>query len=160
MRITVLFALVSALCVSTSDAAVIRGRSASTLSSTTTPCVFDPDFYSNKYPDLQNAFHGDAGALLQHVKEYGLNEGRALCKNDDGTECVWNATAYANSYADLKNAFGYDADALKQHYITYGLTEGRTPCTPSKTIIVPRNLPGKIAFTMKRMAPANLPSAD
>ena len=37
---------------------------------------FDPVYYSNKYPDLKEAFGTDAELLLQHWATFGKREGR------------------------------------------------------------------------------------
>jgi hypothetical protein len=91
------------------------------------PCTFDANAYSNYYPDLQNAFHGNADQLKQHYKEYGINEGRTPCGSTFPT-CNFNTGNYSSYYPDLQNAFHGNTDQLKQHYKAYGINEGRIVC--------------------------------
>jgi len=80
--------------------------------------VFDPDFYHNKYPDLQNAFHHDNARLRQHWHEYGIKEGRA-CSD------VLDLTFYLNNHPDLQRAFGRDFSKVYHHFFEYGIKERR-----------------------------------
>jgi hypothetical protein len=91
------------------------------------PCTFDANAYSNHYPDLQNAFHGNADQLKQHYKDNGINEGRTPCGATFPT-CNFNPGNYSSYYPDLQNAFRGNADQLKNHYINNGINEGRIVC--------------------------------
>lgn len=42
-------------------------------------CEFNAQCYSNRYPDLQTAFRGDATQLLNHWNNFGKREGRIPC---------------------------------------------------------------------------------
>jgi len=81
--------------------------------------VFDAAFYNAKYPDLQNAFHGDAGKLHHHWHEYGIKEGRAC-------SCVLDLKHYLASYPDLQKAFGNNYEKAYKHFFEYGINELRT----------------------------------
>lgn len=91
------------------------------------PCVFDANAYSNYYPDLKNAFRGNADQLKQHYKDNGINEGRTPCGSIFPT-CNFNSGNYSSYYPDLQNAFRGNPDQLKQHYKDYGINEGRIVC--------------------------------
>jgi len=80
--------------------------------------VFDVDFYHNKYPDLQNAFHHDNAKLLNHWKTFGIKEGRA-CSD------VLDLTFYLGKYPDLQQAFGNDYTKVYNHFFQFGINEMR-----------------------------------
>jgi len=80
--------------------------------------VFDADFYHNKYPDLQNAFHHDNGKLHHHWHEYGIKEGRACSE-------VLDLQFYLNQHPDLQKAFGKDYARVYHHFFEYGIKEMR-----------------------------------
>ena len=82
------------------------------------PLVFDPIFYSNKYPDLKNAFGNDVNALRNHYLNYGINEGRQ-------GSAIFDVSFYKNNNADLQNAFGGDNKKYINHFLEYGMNEGR-----------------------------------
>ena len=78
----------------------------------------DLDLYNSLHSDLQNAFHGNKGALKNHLYQYGLKEGRIY-------SYVFDPRFYSNKYSDIKNAFGEDYFAVSKHYLDYGINEGR-----------------------------------
>ena len=80
--------------------------------------VFDPIFYSNKYPDLKIAFGTDAIKLFNHFKQYGMKEHRQA-------HADFNPVNYRNNYADLNKAFGNNWTKYYEHYIVYGIKENR-----------------------------------
>jgi len=80
--------------------------------------VFDADFYHNKYPDLQNAFHHDNNKLHHHWHEYGISEGRAC-------SAVLDLTFYLDRNPDLQKAFGRDFKKVYHHFFEYGINEMR-----------------------------------
>ena len=80
--------------------------------------ITDLDLYSALNQDLQNAFHGDHGALNKHLYEYGLKEGRIF-------GYAFDPRFYSDKYGDIKNAFGNDFNRITQHYLDYGINEGR-----------------------------------
>lgn len=80
--------------------------------------VFNPTYYSNKYPDLKKAFGTNATKLFSHFCEYGVKEGRQAIDS-------FNVEVYKNNYTDLRNAFGNDLPKYYEHYIQYGYKEGR-----------------------------------
>lgn len=92
-------------------------------------CIFDAAKYSAMYPDLQNAFRGDAAKLKQHYINYGMNEGRSPCGLPN---CSFNVGTYHSTYPDLQNAFRGDSNRLIQHYKTNGIHEGRVVNTCQK----------------------------
>lgn len=101
--------------------------------------VFDPDWYYNRYPDLQQAIrdqqkkgllttkHDIVWWLYEHFLKYGMDEadyGRFGCAS-------FNVIKYKNAYADLRKAFGNSSyKPYYQHYMQYGALEikqGRRP---------------------------------
>jgi len=80
--------------------------------------VFDPNFYHNKYPDLQKAFNHDNARLYKHWHEYGIGEGRTCSE-------VLDLKFYLNRYPDLQKAFGTDYKKLYKHFFEYGIKELR-----------------------------------
>ena len=80
--------------------------------------VFVSDFYHRKYPDLQNAFHGNSNQLFQHFMTYGIKEGRCASP-------AFDVSYYLNSNLDLKNAFGTNKESAYNHFLTYGVNEDR-----------------------------------
>ncbi len=80
--------------------------------------VFNPTYYSNKYPDLKKAFGTNATKLFEHFCEYGMQEKRQAIDN-------FNVDVYKNTYVDLRNAFGDDMPKYYEHWIKYGVKEGR-----------------------------------
>ena len=81
--------------------------------------VFNPTYYSSKYPDLKNAYGTNAAKLFEHFTKYGMSEGRMACTN-------FNVNIYKNRYVDLQKAFGNDLKAYYKHYSEYGYKEGRS----------------------------------
>ena len=80
--------------------------------------VFDHVYYSNKYPDLKNAFGSDATKLYNHFQTFGIKEGRQA-------HPVFNAKYYLEQNSDLKSAFGSDYAKAIKHYVTLGYKENR-----------------------------------
>ena len=80
--------------------------------------VFNPQYYSNKYVDLKNAFGNDTKKLWSHFTTYGMKEGRQAID-------TFNPTNYMNRYPDLKAAFGSNMPKYYEHYLKYGIKEGR-----------------------------------
>lgn len=80
--------------------------------------VFNPTYYSNKYPDLKKAFGTNATKLFSHFCEHGMRESRQAID-------TFNVEVYKNNYADLKNAFGNDMPKYYEHYCKYGYKEKR-----------------------------------
>lgn len=80
--------------------------------------VFDPIYYTNKYPDLKKVFGANSTALFDHFCTYGMQEGRIATAN-------FNVNVYKNTYADLRNAFGNNLPLYYKHYITNGYKEKR-----------------------------------
>jgi len=81
--------------------------------------IFDAKFYNDKYPDLQNAFHGDAGKLHKHWHEFGIKEGRAC-------SAVYDGKFYLDHHPDLQNAFGAtNYERVYKHYFEFGINEQR-----------------------------------
>ena len=80
--------------------------------------VFDAVFYSNKYPDLKNAFGSDATKLYNHFQQFGIKEGRQA-------HPVFDVQYYLSQNSDLQTAFGKDYAKVIKHYVTTGYKEGR-----------------------------------
>lgn len=80
--------------------------------------VFEPEYYLNKYPDLQNAFGNDANKALEHFVHHGMYEGRQGSENFD-------VYSYRARYDDVSNSYGDDLAKYYMHYINYGQYEGR-----------------------------------
>ena len=81
--------------------------------------VFDPDFYADKYPDLENAFGHNADALWNHFIVYGMYEFRQA-------SAEFNPVIYRDRYNDLKAVFGDNRPLYYWHYCYFGKSEGRT----------------------------------
>jgi len=86
------------------------------------PCIFNAQKYSEKYPDLQNAFKGDANALKKHYIENGLKEGRSPCGNIN-PGCRFDTKTYTSINRDLLNI-----PNPEQQYKQFGINEGRAVC--------------------------------
>lgn len=86
---------------------------------TTTPKdVFDANYYSQTYSDLNAVFGKDAKALYNHYVKFGQKEQRVF------TELI-DLKKYREAYADLNAAFGDNWNAYLNHYVTFGIKEGR-----------------------------------
>lgn len=81
--------------------------------------VFNPEYYANKYPDLEGAFGHDANQLWIHFQTFGMNEFRQASEE-------FNPTVYKERYNDLESAFGEDNPMYYFHYVACGKAEGRT----------------------------------
>ena len=81
--------------------------------------VFDPVYYSAKYPDLQNVFGTDVAKLWDHFQTFGMQEFRQA-------SAEFNPVIYKEKYADLREAYGEDNPMYYFHYIAFGKSEGRT----------------------------------
>ena len=81
--------------------------------------VFDPEYYANKYSDLEGAFGHDTNQLWQHFQQCGMNEFRQASEE-------FNPTVYKERYNDLVSAFGEDNPMYYFHYVACGKAEGRT----------------------------------
>ena len=80
--------------------------------------VFDPDFYYNKYPDLQLAIGYNKQGLWEHFKNFGMNEARQGAAEFD-------PKYYRSHYADLDAVYHDDWFGYYTHYIMFGKNEGR-----------------------------------
>ena len=81
--------------------------------------VFDPDYYANRYPDLEGAFGYDHAALWNHFTTYGMNELRQA-------SAEFNPKIYIVKYEDLRKAYGELFPLYYWHYCHFGKAEGRT----------------------------------
>ena len=86
--------------------------------------VFDAVYYSNKHPDLKNAFGSDSARLYQHFLNFGIAEGRQA-------NPVFSVKYYLSQNGDLKSAFGSDYAKAIEHYVTLGYKEGRRTAEPA-----------------------------
>jgi len=80
--------------------------------------VFDPDFYYNRYPDLQLAIGMNPGALWEHFKAFGMNEARQGAAEFD-------PKYYRSHYSDLDAVYHDDWFGYYTHYVMFGKDEGR-----------------------------------
>ena len=80
--------------------------------------IFSANYYADSYEDLYAAFEYDETKLFNHVKEYGLKEGRDVSP-------ILDVVYYREMYPDLDAAFGDNWDAYVNHYFEYGIKEGR-----------------------------------
>lgn len=80
--------------------------------------VFDPDFYANRYPDLEGAFGYDHSALWDHFVTFGMWERRQA-------SAEFNPEVYIARYGDLRNAYGEYFPLYYWHYCHFGKSEGR-----------------------------------
>lgn len=80
--------------------------------------VFDPQYYYDKYADLQKGIGTDAKKLFNHFCTNGMKEGRQA-------KATFNVTVYKSIYSDLQKAYGSDLPSYYKHYISYGYKEGR-----------------------------------
>lgn len=78
--------------------------------------VFNPDYYSKRYPDLSNAGLHTAEQLFQHFLQFGMNEARQASVN-------FHPVKYRAANADLHAAFGEDWEAYYKHYLICGRAE-------------------------------------
>ena len=81
--------------------------------------VFNPDYYADKYADLEATFGHDANLLWNHFITCGMNEFRQA-------SAEFNPESYRERYADLRKAFGDDLPMYYYHYVAFGKAEGRT----------------------------------
>lgn len=80
--------------------------------------VFDPDYYANRYPDLEGAFGYDKNALWEHFKTFGMNEFR---RGSDEFDPYY----YRDNNPDVAAAYGDSYPFYYFHYVAFGKSEGR-----------------------------------
>ena len=86
--------------------------------------VYNFDYYTKRYSDLNQAFANDPAGAIQHFIQHGVSEGRQACEG-------FSITAYKNNNSDLRRAFGDNDMAYIRHYITLGYgEENRNPSSP------------------------------
>ena len=81
--------------------------------------VFDPEYYANKYADLEAAFGHDPNKLWQHFIMFGMNELRQASEQ-------FNPIYYKSHYPDLVGAYGDNNPMYYFHYVAFGINEGRS----------------------------------
>ena len=81
--------------------------------------VFDPEFYVNKYADLETVIGHNPEGLWNHFCLYGMKEFRQASAN-------FNPQIYKDRYKDLQEAFGKDNPKYYWHYVAFGINENRT----------------------------------
>jgi hypothetical protein len=123
---------------------IYRGTPANTGASTLVwTSQLDAAYYNGLYPDLKNAFHGDASRLMDHWVNFGRFEDRSPRAgiSDQGRANALSVgldtVYYANKYPDLKTAFGFDAQKLYEHWMSYGRPEGRYPSKSIDDFLTP-----------------------
>lgn len=80
--------------------------------------VFNPEYYSNHYPDLKAAFRDNADLLWNHFCQFGMYELRR------GSE-EFDPVYYKDHNPDVVQAFGDDYPMYYFHYVACGKAEGR-----------------------------------
>lgn len=80
--------------------------------------MFNSNYYSIRYDDLNNAFGTNYSKLKNHWNKYGKKEGRSPSP-------IYDPDYYLKNNGDLKNAFGDNYVALYNHFINYGINEFR-----------------------------------
>lgn len=80
--------------------------------------VFDPEYYANRYADLEAAFGFDHAALWNHFITFGMWERRQASQE-------FNPEVYIARYVDLRNAYGEYFPLYYWHYCHFGKSEGR-----------------------------------
>ena len=80
--------------------------------------VFNPPFYSEKYPDLKAAFGTDSAALWAHFQMFGMYEFRQASSEFDPIH-------YKERYPDVAAAYGDNNPMYYFHYVAFGKAEGR-----------------------------------
>jgi len=81
--------------------------------------VFDPEYYANRYPDLEAAFGHNDSALWLHFQQFGMNEFRQA-------SAEFNPVVYKDRYPDVAAAYGDDNPMYYWHYVAFGKNEGRS----------------------------------
>ena len=81
--------------------------------------VFDPEYYANKYADLEGAFGHDPIQLWNHFITFGMHELRQASAEFD-------PKVYIEKYEDLRKAYGDNYPLYYWHYCYFGKKEGRT----------------------------------
>ena len=78
--------------------------------------VFEPKYYSSRYPDLVAAGLTTPMQLFQHYILFGIREQRQACP-------TFNVIAYRKGNPDLEAVFDDDMEAYVKHYIMLGRAE-------------------------------------
>jgi hypothetical protein len=96
-----------------------RGRRLISESPTIEDLLFDAKFYSDKYPDLKQAFGYNEVQLYNHFITWGIDEGRCASQ-------ILDVKYYLANNQDLVQAFGAtNYKAAYNHFKVYGMSEGR-----------------------------------
>ena len=104
--------------------------------------------YAYRYTDLLEAFGCDPGALEEHYRTLGKDEGRQWgCALDlTDASASHDAICYADANSDVKSAFGYDAKLTEAHFAEFGEAEGRAwGCTPRDGKL-PQSFQGSVVY--------------
>lgn len=80
--------------------------------------VFDSEFYSSYYTDVNKAFGSNYNNLKKHWLQFGIGEGRQA-------SIIYNPEMYKLLNDDLQKAFGNNKKVLFEHFIKFGIKEGR-----------------------------------
>ena len=86
--------------------------------------VFDPEYYYEQNPDLQEILGNSGENLFQHFITMGVREGRLGREN-------FNLKAYVFYNPDLLDTYKTDLLGYCRHYMTVGMAEGRI-CMPQE----------------------------
>lgn len=80
--------------------------------------VFNPEYYSNRYPDLKAAFGDNKDLLWNHFCQFGMYELRQ-------GSAEFDPVYYKDHNPDVVQAFGDDYPMYYLHYVAFGKAEGR-----------------------------------
>ena len=119
--------------------------------------LLDAGYYNGRYPDLKNAFNGDARRLMDHWITYGRYEGRSPNPSVSDTprqnaiQANLDTVFYANKYPELRNLYGYDPEVLLKHWTDFGIREARipNPATDAWLAPPPRSANGQSSMRME-----------
>ncbi len=87
------------------------------------PLIFDPTYYTTRYPDVKNAFGSDEAKLYNHFLQYGIEEGRCASHYFDIKFYMSQNSAKMADYCKGDYEKGF-AHFLKYAYLETELTGG------------------------------------
>lgn len=79
---------------------------------------FDPEYYGNRYADLNEHYHGDEQKLFRHWIKWGITE-RRQARED------FNVVKYCENYPKLVDHYDGNLVKIVAHWCNYGWHEGR-----------------------------------
>ena len=79
---------------------------------------FDPEYYGNRYADLNEHYHGDEQKLFRHWIKWGIGEKRQARED-------FNVVKYCENYPKLVDHYDGNLVKIVAHWCNYGWHEGR-----------------------------------